>query len=92
MEPVLRDGDWLVVAALRRPPRAGELVVLDDPLAPGRLLVKRVRDVTTSGVRVGSDASEHAGHLAERGVIPLSLVHGRPVLRYAPLARVGIPR
>jgi len=88
MEPALRDGDWVVVRTARRLPRAGELVVLRDPLEPERLLVKRVRSVTSGAVTVGSDAA-HADHLAERGAIPAEAILGRPVFRYAPLRRLG---
>lgn len=89
MEPALRDGDWLVVRTARRLPRLGELVVVRDPESAGRLLVKRVGEVEAGGFRVASDAAEHAAHLAERGLVGLDALVGRPVFRYAPLGRIG---
>jgi len=88
MEPALRDGDWVVVLTTRRLPRAGELVVLRDPLEPERILVKRVRSVAAGAVTVSSDAA-HADHLTDRGAIPADAILGRPVFRYAPLRRFG---
>lgn len=51
MEPTLRAGDYVLVnrwAFRRRPPAAGDLVVLRDPEGGG-YLVKRVRGVTSAG-------------------------------------------
>lgn len=90
MEPALRDGDWLL--AVRSPaPRAGQLVVVRDPLLRERLLVKRVLRSSPDGIEVESDA-RHRDHLAARGSIAVADVVGRPVFRYAPLARAGFVR
>lgn len=91
MAPGLRDGDWLLVdaGAFRRgPPRAGELVVARDPRAVGRVVVKRVLELTTdSQLVLGSD---HPAHAEDRiGPLPSSAVLGRPWLRYWPWERRG---
>jgi nickel-type superoxide dismutase maturation protease len=94
MEPTFRDGDWLLVRRLRRAPRAGELVVATDPREPERLLVKRVRAVAGDRVTVQGDHADPAESTDSRqfGPIPGSAVVGRPVLRYAPLHRIGLVR
>jgi nickel-type superoxide dismutase maturation protease len=94
MEPTLRDGDWLLVRRLLRPPRPGEIVVAADPREPERLLVKRVRSVAADGVTVQGDHADPAESTDSRqfGPIPRSAVVGRPVLRYAPLGRIGLVR
>lgn len=94
MEPTLRDGDWLLVRRLGRPPRAGELVVATDPREPERLLVKRVRSVAPDGVTVQGDHADPARSTDSRqfGPIPWAAVVGQPVLRYAPLGRIGLVR
>jgi nickel-type superoxide dismutase maturation protease len=91
MEPTFQDGDWLLVRTVRRPPRAGELVVAHDPREPDRLLVKRVRSVSGGDVEVQGDHADPAESTDSRqfGPIPASAVVGRPVLRYAPLRRFG---
>jgi nickel-type superoxide dismutase maturation protease len=94
MEPTFRDGDWLLVRQLRRPPREGEVVVAFDPRAPERLLVKRVRAVVGDQVTIEGDHADPAESTDSRefGPIPGSAVVGHPVLRYAPLARIGLVR
>lgn len=58
MEPGLSPGDYVLVNrwayALARP-EPGDLVVLRDPIATDRFLVKRVADVTATGVVVVGD-------------------------------------
>ena len=94
MEPTFRDGDWLLVRRLRRPPRRGEVVVASDPREPGRLLVKRVHAVTNAGVSVRGDHADPDASTDSRqfGPIPGSAVLGHAVLRYAPLRRFGLVR
>ena len=91
MEPTFRDGDWLLVRALTRPPRAGEVIVARDPREPDRLLVKRVRAIAGDQVTVQGDHVDPAESTDSRqfGPIPGSAVVGRPVLRYAPIHRFG---
>lgn len=91
MEPTFRDGDWLLVRPLGRPPRRGELVVARDPREPARLIVKRVRDVADGGLTVQGDHPDPAESTDSRqyGPIPSAAILGRPLLRYAPLRRFG---
>ena len=92
MEPTVRDGDWLLVRKLRRGPRVGELVIAADPREPTRLLVKRVSAVTTGEVTVVGDRPDHSTDSRHFGALPSSAILGSPVLRYAPLARIGLVR
>jgi len=91
MEPTFRDGDWLLVRSVERPPRPGEVVVARDPRRPERLIVKRVLDVADGGVTVRGDHPDPAESTDSRqyGPIPAAAIVGRPVLRYAPLRRFG---
>lgn len=90
MEPSLRDGDWLLVDPLAfadRAPRVGELVVVTDPRAAERLLVKRVRALGSVGtLTIGGD---HRAHADEAIAIAPSELVGQPWFRYAPVRRLG---
>jgi phage repressor protein C with HTH and peptisase S24 domain len=94
MEPTFSDGDWLLVRALARAPRAGELVVAADPREPERLLVKRVQSVLHGRVTVRGDHPDPAESTDSRdfGPLPSAAIVGRPFLRYAPLRRFGLVR
>ncbi|CAN5821381.1 hypothetical protein BH24CHL6_BH24CHL6_02100 [soil metagenome] len=91
MEPTLLAGEWLLVDPLAyemHNPQAGQLVVVSDPRAAQRLLVKRVAKVEKDGtLSLGGD---HAAHGAEPlpPVSSAALV-GRPWLRYWPPRRFG---
>lgn len=87
MEPVLREGDWLLVLPARHA-RPGEVVVVRDPAREGALLVKRVRSVDGEGFTVSGEG-EHGEHLADRGRLEPGRLVGRAVWRYAPLRRFG---
>ena len=92
MEPTLRDGDWLLVRRVSgraAPPRVGELIVANDPRAPGRLLLKRVAAVDRGSLLVVGDRPEASTDSRHFGPLPLGSVVGRPLLRYAPLSRFG---
>ncbi len=91
MEPALRDGDWVICLPPRRLPRSGDLVVAVDPYNAPDLIVKRVAAVTGETYRLSSDSVEHREHFADRTVIARD-VRGTPVLRYAPLHRIGLVR
>src|SRR2546425_1083487 len=58
MEPALRDGDWVIVAPLWRPPRPGEIVLARDPRVPERLLLKRVARVEHGSCTLLGEAIE----------------------------------
>jgi nickel-type superoxide dismutase maturation protease len=86
MEPAYRHGDRFLVnrlAYLASTPRPGDVVVLQDPGDPARLLVKRVAGRTRSGnIYVLGDnpaASRDSRHF---GAVPASLVIGRAWRKY----------
>lgn len=89
MAPTLAPGDRLLV---RRWPRAlapGVLVVVADPRAPGRLVVKRVAAVDADAVTVLGDNPAASTDSRAYGALPRSAVRGRVVYRYAPAGRAG---
>jgi len=81
MEPSYRAGDRLLVNKLayqRRPPVAGDVVVLRDPERPERLLLKRVEAIADEGERrfyvAGDNAAESRdsrafGPVARRDIV-----------------------
>ena len=89
MEPTVREGDWLLVRRSRRRPRAGELVVAADPREPARLLVKRVSSVDGDEVAVLGDQADRSTDSRHFGTLSATAIIGRPLLRYAPLERIG---
>lgn len=102
MSPTLLPGDHLLVAPARRLSR-GDMVVVRDPAAPQRWVVKRVAALPGESVEVhdrtltaganeivvlGDNAAQSTD---SRSYGPLSLdgVHGRVWYRYAPPHRAG---
>jgi nickel-type superoxide dismutase maturation protease len=96
MEPLLRDGDWILVdpdAFRRRPPRAGELVVVPDPREPGRTLVKRVAGADQAGrLELAGDNPGASTDSRAFGPVDPGEVLGRPWARYWPPGRIGLLR
>ncbi len=92
MRPTLEPGDRLMVdtgAYHDRAPRVGEIVVVVDPDATARWLVKRVHavDPESGSVDVRGDATEVARDSRRFGpVAPLAIV-GRVYRLYFPPAR-----
>ncbi|MFO1540778.1 MAG: nickel-type superoxide dismutase maturation protease [Chloroflexota bacterium] len=93
MEPAIADGDWLLVdpdAWQRRPPTPGALVLLGDPRAPERLLVKRVHAVLPDGtLDLRGDAPDRSTDSRHFGPVAPDALLGRPWLRVHPLGRAG---
>jgi signal peptidase I len=101
MTPTLLPGDHLLVRPVRRL-RRGDMVVVRDPHAEGRWVVKRVAALPGQSVTVDG-ATLHAGDglivlgdnpaqsTDSRSYGPVSPedVHGRVWYRYAPPARAG---
>jgi nickel-type superoxide dismutase maturation protease len=92
MTPTLFPGDRLLIdpaAYRRRLPSVGELVVLIDPEAPERWLIKRVRavDPTERTVDVRGDAVERARDSRRFGPVPLRSLVGRAYRIYFPRER-----
>lgn len=93
MSPTLESGDWLLVdpdAYVGVRPGVGQLVLVPDPRASERLLVKRVAEVTADGdLVVHGDSPEASTDSRTFGAVRRASVEGRPWFRYWPLRRVG---
>ena len=89
MRPTLEPGDrlWIDRGAYREhPPATGDIVVLLDPEAPGRWLVKRVArvDVGEETIDVRGDATDVARDSRHFGPIPRAAIVGRAYRLYFP--------
>ncbi|MBA2557730.1 MAG: hypothetical protein H0V12_10385 [Chloroflexi bacterium] len=104
MRPTLLPGDWLLVnpdafcrrrlrrshRCRRRVPAPGELVVIPDPRAPARWLVKRVSAVAEDGrLHLAGDDPDRSTDSRKFGTVAPTAVIGRPWLRYWPPSRAG---
>jgi nickel-type superoxide dismutase maturation protease len=92
MAPALRPGDRLLVdprAYQDRAPAVGDVVVLADPEARVRWLVKRVAavDAPSGTVEVRGDAGEVARDSRRFGPVAVSAIVGRVYRCYFPLER-----
>jgi nickel-type superoxide dismutase maturation protease len=88
MRPSFQPGDRLLVLAAFKV-RVGDVVAVEDPRDAGRLMIKRVRSVSTGGVDVRGDNPAASTDTRHFGLVPVSAVHGRVVYRYAPAGRIG---
>ena len=88
MRPALEPGDRLVVVRGRRP-RPGQVVAVADPRQPGRVVVKRVADVSAAGVVVLGDNSAASTDSRHFGPVATAAVRGRVVYRYWPESSRG---
>jgi nickel-type superoxide dismutase maturation protease len=93
MRPTLEPGDFLVVdrrAYERRPPEAGDVVLLQDPREPARAMVKRVERVNLAGdLVVAGDNPAASTDSRAFGPVPAGAVLGRVAWRYWPPSRAG---
>lgn len=89
MEPVLRAGDWVFVLPPPRTPRAGDVVVVRNPLERDELMLKRVATVSDDGVIVSGDNGADSLDSRRFGAVAPRDIVGRAAFRYAPLARIG---
>jgi phage repressor protein C with HTH and peptisase S24 domain len=88
MEPLLRDGDWLIVERAARV-RPGDIVVARDPRAIGRIIVKRVS--AANGDATYTLASDHFAHANETiGPVVQRDVVGRVRVIYWPVRRARV--
>jgi nickel-type superoxide dismutase maturation protease len=93
MAPSLLPGDRLLVVRLRRPPRAGEIVLAPDPRDPSRELIKRVVGVDGRAVALRGDNPGASTDGRTFGAVPASAVGWRVAFRYWPPNRIGrVPR
>ncbi|TLZ69183.1 MAG: nickel-type superoxide dismutase maturation protease [Methanobacteriota archaeon] len=84
MRPTLAPGDYVVVnrwAYRLRRPAAGDIVVVRDPKAPERFLVKRIFDVNRSRIEVVGDNEGRSRDSRTFGPIPLEEVIGKVWIR-----------
>ncbi len=102
MAPALLPGDHVLVRPVRRL-RRGDMVVVRDPTASQRWVVKRVaalpgQTVAVAGATLRAGAGEvvvlgdnaaHSTDSRDYGALPLRGVHGRVWYRYAPAGRAG---
>lgn len=86
MLPTLRPGERLLVVKARRS-RPGQLVVVRDPRATSRVLVKRVTAVDGDKAHVTGDNAAATTDSAMFGPVP---VVARVVYRYHPSDRAGM--
>ena len=92
MRPTLEPGDRLLVdtRSLReRAPRVGEIVVLKDPEAPDRWLIKRVAsvDAKRGAIEVHGDDADRSRDSRQFGPVPAASIVGVVYRRYAPVSR-----
>lgn len=92
MMPTLNDGDWVVVdrRAYSGMPRAGDVVLAQDPRDPSRVLLKRVNHIDLHGRAwlLGDNVDESTDSRIFGGLSE-DLVLGRVSWRYWPPARAG---
>lgn len=86
MLPTLSPGDRVLAVRGRRA-RPGALVVVRDPRAPARVLVKRVAATGPDGIAVVGDNPRASTDSRTFGPVPA--VWGRVVYRYLPRSRAG---
>ncbi|MDX6230555.1 MAG: hypothetical protein QOI76_3945 [Frankiales bacterium] len=84
MEPVLREGDMLLISYGGRV-RPADVVVVALPSRP--LAVKRAVQHTAEGWWVEGDAAAFSTDSRQLGPLPEAAVLGRAVLRYWPRPR-----
>lgn len=94
MRPTLEPGDWLLAdpeAYADVAPKVGDLVLVPDPRALDRLLVKRVAEVHDGGreLFVTGDAQDESIDSRAFGSVSTSTVEGRPWFRYWPPRHIG---
>ncbi len=90
MRPTLEPGDRLVLSRLRRA-RVGDLVAVSDPRQPGRMVVKRLVEVTPLGFTVLGDNPAASTDSRAFGPVSPGALRGRVVYRYHPHHRRGRP-
>ncbi len=88
MEPLLREGDHVVVTCKWRL-ATNDVVLLADPRAPERIIVKRITQIGDAKAWVEGDNSFYSTDSRTFGSVPLSKVHGVLRYRYWPPQRSG---
>jgi mitochondrial inner membrane protease subunit 1 len=88
MRPTFEAGDRILLGPAWRL-RPGQVVGLADPRQPGRLMIKRVRSIDSSGIRVEGDNPDASTDSRHFGPVTRTYLVGRVLYRYAPFARAG---
>jgi nickel-type superoxide dismutase maturation protease len=92
MAPALQSGDRLLVWRTTRM-KTGDILAAGDPRHPERTVLKRVASFDGSGVFLLGDNEGQSTDSRHFGPVPLSLVRGKAIYRYAPPGRAGrLPR
>lgn len=82
MEPTVSSGQIVLVnrlAFVTRPPRTGDVVVVEHPLHPGALVVKRLAGAQDGRFFLRGDNPSHSIDSRHYGTVPESRIHGRVV-------------
>jgi nickel-type superoxide dismutase maturation protease len=85
MAPVLHHGERVLVnraAYWLRGPRTGDVVVLRDPRAPHRLLIKRIESSADGGYRVLGDNADTSTDSRVFGPVTRDQIVGKVLSRY----------
>lgn len=92
MTPTLLPEDYVLVnkaAYASRVPKRGEVVLAVDPRESGRMLLKRVAEVSGGDVELRGDNAALSTDSREFGPVAADLVRGRVVFVYWPPSRFG---
>lgn len=81
MLPTLRPGDVVLIGALRRLPRVGEIVLIAPPGSPDRRWIKRVRSRGNKSFSVASDNPLEGTDSRQLGSLTRDHLLGRLLLR-----------
>jgi nickel-type superoxide dismutase maturation protease len=88
MWPALRPGDRVLVWRTRTL-KVGDIVSAADPRHQARTVLKRAAAVDEDGVFLLGDNVGRSTDSRQWGPVPLRLVRGKAVYRYAPPGRTG---
>jgi nickel-type superoxide dismutase maturation protease len=88
MIPVLDDGDRVLLHRVRRL-RVGDVVVVDDPTTPDRMLVKRVSSISRDTIALLGDNAGASHDSRHFGDVPSASVRGVVWYRYHPANQAG---
>jgi nickel-type superoxide dismutase maturation protease len=88
MEPTLVAGERLLLWRSRRV-HIGDVVVVRDPLAPDRYLVKRVIAIRSDGIELAGDNAGASRDSRDFGVVAKEDLIGRAWYRYFPASARG---
>jgi nickel-type superoxide dismutase maturation protease len=89
MRPALAPGDRLLIVRAV-PVRTGDVVAVEDPRRPARMLVKRVAARGPGGLTLLGDNPAASTDSRSLGPVAAGSVRGRAVYRYFPDSRRGL--